>query len=68
MLDHVDPRLFWAGLTIVWLIASWGALWLWSKLIDGDNPKKRRFHQHDHVAERRRHTDRNGFKSKIGAR
>lgn len=69
MFDHVDPRLFWAGLTVVWLIVSWVALWLWAKLIDGANPQRRRsFEQRDHVAERRRRTDRNGFKSRIGAR
>ena len=70
MLDHVDPRLFWAGLTIVWLIISFLVTMLIGKVIrwaDNNNPRNR-YTNDDHVAETKRTHARNGFKSRQGIR
>lgn len=68
MFDHVAPTVFWPVLLLVSLVLGSLATWLLAALVDGANPKKRRFQQRDHVAERRRTLERNGFKSRIGAR
>lgn len=68
MFDHIDPRLFWAAFTLVWFVASWCALWLWTKLIDGGNPRRNRYTGDDHVASMHRLHKRNGFKSRQGIR
>lgn len=67
MFDHIDPTVFWPVLLIVSFVIASAAVWLLATLVDGANPK-RRFEQHDRVAERRRNLERNGFKSRIGAR
>lgn len=68
MFDHVAPNVFWPLLLIVSLLLGVLATWLFACLVDGANPKKRRFEQRDRVADRRRTIERNGFKSRIGAR
>ena len=70
MFDHVDPRLFWAGLTVFWLIVSFGVSLLIGKIIrwaDSHTPRNR-YVNDDHVAATKRTHARNGFKSRQGIR
>lgn len=70
MLDHVDPRFFWAGLLVFWLVMSFVATALLGKIIrwaDSNNPRNR-YTNDDHVAEMKRTHARNGFKSRQGIR
>ena len=66
MFDHVDPRVFWPLLLLAWLAFSWVVLWLFAKIVDAGNPRRNRYTNKDHVAERHRRTARNGFKSRMG--
>ena len=70
MLDHIDPRLFWAGLTMVWLLVSFAVSLLIGKIIKWTDSHAPRNHyvDDDHVAAMKRTHARNGFKSRQGIR
>jgi membrane protein implicated in regulation of membrane protease activity len=68
MFDHVAPTVFWPLVVLAWLAGSMVVAWLFAKFVDGRNPRRNRYINADEVAERKRVLDRNGFKSRMGAR
>lgn len=70
-LDHVAPTMFWPLVLLSWFLVSLVvglALGRYFRWVDSQRPRRNRFEQADRVAERKRRLERNGFKSRIGAR
>jgi hypothetical protein len=66
-LDHVDPRIFWPSLVLVWFLASLAVGLLVGRVIRWCDSPGRRIGT-DAVAESQRRIARNGFKSRMGVR
>lgn len=39
MFDHVDPRIFWPMLVLVWFIVTMAVIWTFGKVVDRMNPR-----------------------------
>jgi hypothetical protein len=66
--DAVPSTTFWPLFFLSWFLGAMYATWLVARWVDSRRPRRNRFEQCDRVAERKRRLERNGFKSRIGAR